>query len=273
MSPKPFKLAMIQMEVRGGELERNLEQALKQIAEAASQGAEVILLPECLDLGWTHPSSQTLAEPIPEGRPCQRLAEAAQKHEVYICSGLTEKQGEKIYNSAVLINPQGELLLKHRKLNELEIGHAYYAQGDGLQVAQTEFGTIGVMICADGFATGQVISRSLCYMGADVILSPCAWARPADHDNELDPYGSVWRESYKPVAARFSTAIFGTSNVGPITDGPWKGRKCVGCSLAIDANGDEMFQGPYGEACILYAEVIPKERPTRGTGWGTPIPL
>ena len=273
MTPLPFKLAMIQMEVRGGDPGRNLERAVDQISEAASQGAQIILLPECLDLGWTHPSSQIMAEPIPEGLPCTTLSMAAKKHQVFICAGLTEKDDTAVYNSAVLINPEGEVILKHRKLNELEIGHDYYAQGDRLNVAKTEYGTIGLMICADGFANDQVISRSLCYMGADVILSPCAWARPADHDNEADPYGTVWRESYQPVAKTFSTAIFGTSNVGLITAGPWEGRKCVGCSLAIDANGEEMFQGPYGEECILYAEVAPQPRPARGTGWGSPIPL
>lgn len=273
MKPKPFKLAMIQMEVRGGDPEWNLEHACMRIEEAAQHGADVVLLPECVDLGWTHPSSQTMAESIPDGGPFEVLASAAQNHQIYLCCGLTEKDGDRVYNAAVLINPEGALILKHRKLNELEIGHAFYAQGDRLNVAETEFGTFGMMICADGFANDQVITRSLCYMGADVILSPCAWARPAEHDNEKDPYGTVWRESYIPVAKTFSTAIFGASNVGPITAGPWEGRKCVGCSLAIGADGEELFQGPYGKDCILYAEVVPHQRPTRGTGWGTPIPI
>ena len=210
-----------------------------------------------------------LAEPIPDGAPCQALSQAAQKNEVYVCAGLTEQDGEKVFNAAVILDPTGEVILKHRKLNELDIGHDTYAQGDGLNVVETEYGTLGLMICADAFAKDQVIARALCYMGADVILSPCAWARPADHDNEEDPYGTVWRDSYIPVAKEFSAAIFGTSCVGWIQDGPWKGRKCVGSSLAIDAAGNELFQGPYGpEAeCILYADVIPIERPGRGTDW------
>ena len=80
-----------------------------------------------------------------------------------------------MFNAAVIINPAGKVLLKHRKLNELFIGHEHYAQGDRLNVVDTEYGTFGLMICADGFAKDQVIARSLCYMDADVILSPCAW--------------------------------------------------------------------------------------------------
>jgi len=57
MPTRPFKLALIQMLVEGGALEANVERAVSRIAEAASCGADVALLPECMDLGWTDPSS------------------------------------------------------------------------------------------------------------------------------------------------------------------------------------------------------------------------
>jgi predicted amidohydrolase len=246
-----------------------MDHAVELILEAASQGADLALLPECADLGWTHPSSRVLAAGIPEGRPCKKLASAARENLIYVCCGLTEKCGDDVYNSAVLIDKDGTVLCQHRKLNELDIGHAYYALGDRLNVCQTEFGTIGLMICADGFAEDRVLARSLCYMGADIILSPCAWAVPGNHDNVRDPYGDVWRSSYIPVAREFSTAILGVSNVGEIDAGPWSGKKCIGCSLAIGPSGDEILQGPYGvdAECILYAEIQPIPRPARGTGW------
>ena len=55
---------------------------------------------------------------------------------------------------AVLLDPEGRMLLHHRKLNELEIGHTCYDQGDRLGVVQTSVGTMGLMICADAFARG-----------------------------------------------------------------------------------------------------------------------
>ena len=103
------------------------------------------------------------------------------------------------------------------------------------------------MICADGFAPGQSISRTLALMGARTILSPCAWAVPADHDNAREPYGQLWLDNYCPVAREFGVAIAGVSNVGPITAGPWQGRKCIGSSLLIGRDGTEMARGPYGE--------------------------
>ena len=269
MKPKAFKLALVQMQVKGGDKVWNLHHAVELISEAAAHGAEVALLPECMDLGWTHPSSLTMAEEIPDGDVCKALRQVAKQKAIYVCSGLTEKSGSQVFNTAVIIDNHGEVLCKHRKLNELDIGHAYYAQGDRLNVVETEFGTLGVMICSDGFAKDHVLSRSLCYMGADVILSPSAWAVAGNHDNTKEPYGVTWREAYLPVAKEFSTAIFSVSNVGPITDGPWKGRKCIGCSLAVASSGKEMLQGPYGidAECVLYVDVEPVQRPARGTAW------
>lgn len=264
-----FKVALIQMCVRGGEKEANLARARGLIAEAAANDARLAVLPEAMDLGWTHPSSKSEAEPVPAGTPCRALAEAAAESGVYVCAGLTEAAGEHVFNTAVIIDAHGQVIATHRKLNELEIGHPFYDQGDRLQVAETELGTMGLMICADGFAKDCVISRSLGYMGADVIVSPCAWAMDADHDNQREPYGELWRGVYKPVAKEFAMWILGVSNVGPIEAGPWAGRKCIGCSLVIGPDGEEVLQGPYGADAetILYVDVEPRERPTRGCGW------
>jgi predicted amidohydrolase len=264
-----FKLALIQMRVEGGRKDANLVRARKMIAAAAEGGARMALLPEALDLGWTHPSAKTEAEAIPGGGPCRALREVAREKRIYVCAGLTERAGAAVFNAAVIISPDEEVILHHRKLNELDIGHKFYAQGDRLGVCYTELGTLGLMICADGFAKGEVISRSLCYMGADIILSPSAWAVTADHDNVNEPYGALWRRVYKPVAKGFSVYIASASNVGPITGGPWQGRKCIGCSLVIGPDGEEIMQGPYGEGAevILYADICPVERPARGGDW------
>lgn len=272
-SEQSFKIALVQMLVSGGEKEQNLRRAESAINEAAVQGAALVLLPETLDLGWTHPSAKDQAEAIPGGEPFMRLSSAARQHAVFVCAGLTEQDQDQVFNTAVLIDDSGQLLLKHRKLNELDIGHEYYCQGDRLNVAHTPFGTIGVMICADGFARGQVLSRALCYMGADIILSPSAWARPATHDNLADPYGPVWRDAYFPVAREFSVWFASASCVGPMTAGPWSGRNCIGCSMVVDAQGREVLQGPYGPSAstILYADIRLTSRPARGTLWQTRI--
>ena len=194
------------------------------------QRAQVVVLPEAMTTGWTDSSTAKLADEIPTGETCRFLGQLAAKHRLFLCSGIVERNEDRVFNSAVLLGPDGRLLLHHRKIYELEIGHGCYAQGDRLSVAQTPLGCMGVMICADAFAPGQVISRTLGLMGAEIILSPCAWAVPAEHDNAKEPYGQLWRDNYAPVAHDFGMWIAGVSNVGPITNGPWAGRKCIGCS-------------------------------------------
>ena len=255
-----MKLCLAQMLVDPGAREANLDRAEARIREAAGRGAEVVLLPECLDLGWTHPSARELATSIPDGNSCQRLVAAARRHRVIVSAGLVERAEDRLFNAAVLVSPAGELLLHHRKIHELDFGRELYATGDRLGVADTPLGRIGLMICADGFAPGQVISRALVMMGAQIILSPCAWAVPANHDNEREPYGQLWLDNYGVVCRDTGVTIAGCSNVGPITAGPWAGRRCIGCSLVLGKGAEPLARGGYGEQAD---ELILVELPLR----------
>ncbi len=264
-----FRAALIQMRVEGGQPAANLDRALALIDQAARRGCQLVVLPECMPLGWTHPSARQAAEPVPGGLVFERLRQAALKQRLYVCSGLVERSGERLYNSAILLNPDGELLLRHRKINELDIGHDLYALGDQVQTVETPLGRLGLMICADAFVRGQAISRTLGFMGAQVILSPSSWAVPADHDHDREPYGQLWLDNYCPVARDFALWIIGVSNVGWITGGPWQGRRCIGCSLVVGPDGKAVLQGRYGVDAeeILVAEIEPQPRPAQGTGW------
>jgi len=258
------------MRVEAGNVEVNREHAASLVKQAADAGAQVVLLPECCDVGWTDPQTRTLADEVPGGGTFQALAAVARETRAYVCAGLVERSGERVYNAAVLISPEGDLLLLHRKLNELDIGHPYYDQGDRLGVVDTEFGRIGTMICADAFARNESITRTLGYQGADIILSPCAWAVPPGFDNLETPYGGTWTGCYGRVAKDFKLWIAGVSNVGPIPGGPWAGHACIGCSLVVDSRGEPFIQLPYGEDAetVEVIDVETVERPARGTGWG-----
>ena len=264
-----LKLAMAQMLVEGGEKEANLKRAADKIKEAATNSADIVLLPEAMDLGWTHSSAKTLAEPIPGGTTFQVLSKAAKENKVYVCAGIIEKDGGRIFNSAVLIDREGKLLLKHRKINELDIAHDVYGQGDRINVCETEFGTIGLLICADATAKDNILTRSLGYLGADLILLPSAWAVEPTHDNSENPYGGLWLNAFNPVCKEFNLNIAAVSNVGEITDGPWEGWYCIGNSIFIGNNGDPVTVLPYGKSAdtIVYQDVVLLERPGRGTTW------
>ncbi len=265
------RVAMAQMKVEWGEAERNLAHAAELVEEGAARGCQVVVLPECLDIGWTHPDTARLAEPIP-GPHSDALAEAAQRCDVWLVAGLTERDEDLVYNAAVLISPDGEIALKHRKINVLEIAQTFYAIGDRLGVARTPLGVIGVNICSDSFPTSLVLAHSQARMGARAILSPCAWAVEADHDNRKDPYGGYWENAYTTVARLYDIPFVGVSNVGWIGGGPWEGRKCIGCSLAVSRDGCILVKAPYGEDAevVIPVDLEVTPMPVKGTaipGW------
>ena len=250
-------LALAQLRVEPGAREATLAHALRRIDEAARHGADLILLPEALPLGWMAADTRECAEAIPDGPTCAAFREAAARAGVLVCAGLVERAGEHVFNAAVLIDADGRVVLHHRKLNELDIAQDMYARGDRLAVVDTNLGRIGLMICADAFAEGEVVSRTLALMGARLIVSPCAWAVPPDHDQSRASYGGLWRRCYGTVAREHGMWIAGASNVGAITSGPWAGHTCIGCSLVVGPDGEPHLEGPYGEDAdaLLYVEV------------------
>jgi predicted amidohydrolase len=263
---KRIRVAMGQILVEGGQPERNLRRAEQMTEAAARKGCDVIVLPECLDAGWTHPSTRQVAEPIP-GLVADRLCRVASQYRIHLVAGITERAGDRIFNAAVLIDSSGEILLVYRKINVLDIAQDLYSIGDRLGVVETDLGTIGVNICADNFSESAALGHALARMGAQMILSPCAWAVPAEHDNDHEPYGGIWRNSYTNLARLYEMPMVGVSNVGWLDAGPWQGRKCIGCSLAVDGNGKVAAEASYGEAAeqLLTVELRLHARDVTGT--------
>jgi len=112
------------------------------------------------------------AEPIP-GPSTQRLGEKARAHHMYVVAGLTERDGRRLYNTAVLIDRQGNVAGRYRKVylprEEIEGG---LTPGDAYAVFTTDFGRIGIMICWDAeYGDG---ARAMALQGAEVLLVPAA---------------------------------------------------------------------------------------------------
>jgi predicted amidohydrolase len=260
-----MRLGLGQLLVEGGRPHENLARAESMIGRAADAGCRLVVLPECLDFGWTDPSARDGAQPIP-GLHSDRLAAAAQANGIHVVAGLVERAGDRLYNAALLIGPQGTTLWHHRKLNELDIGRELYATGDRLGVVETELGTIGVCICADNYWDSRAVGHVLCRMGAQLILSPSAWAVVPDHDEQRDPYGDDWLPSFTELARLYDVTVIGVSNVGMMTGGPWAGRPCIGKSLAVGPGGEVLAWGPYGVDAEALVIVDVDLRPPIGHG-------
>ena len=251
---------MAQTLVVPGAVDDNLGRAVAAIEAAGLAGCDAVVLPECFDLGWTFPGARDLARPIP-GPASERLGAAAASAGLVVVAGLTERDGDRTYNSAVLFGADGTLLAKHRKINELDFARELYSPGTSLQVAETSVGVIGVSICADNAYPTLALGRALAAMGAEILLSPCAWAVPPDFDNSVRAYGDEWVTAYGALARETGMPVVGVSNVGPVVGGEWDGWACIGASLAVGSDGEVILQAPFGDAAEALLTV---EIPLRG---------
>mgnify|MGYP001224700682 FL=1 len=78
---------------------------------AYEENCDILLLPECLDLGWTHPSAKDEATSIP-GKWSDMICNAAAKNNIWVCAGLTEQHCNKTYNSVILCDGSKNIILK-----------------------------------------------------------------------------------------------------------------------------------------------------------------
>ena len=246
MDPRTLRIGMAQMLVVPGATEDNLSRAVAMIHAAARQNCAIVVLPECLDVGWTSTTAGELAHPIP-GPFSDRLCEAAASAGVIVVAGLTERDGGRLFNAAILVGADGAILAKHRKINELGFARKVYDAGTSLRVVATEHGVIGVNICADNAFPSLALGRALAAMGADILLSPCAWAVPPGFDNTVRPYGDEWVTAYGALARETGMPVVGVSNVGPVVGGEWDGWRCIGASLAVGSDGEVVVQAPFGD--------------------------
>lgn len=254
-----IRIGMGQLLVEGTEPERNFERAAKLVRQAKVQGCDLVLLPETIDFAWTHPDALRGSQPIP-GEYSRFFCALARETGMYLCIGLTEKIDNKNFNTALLIDRQGNIIHKYRKINLLTVEFPYYEVGNGLGVVDTEFGKIGLNICADNYLPSISIGHALAQMGAQIILSPSSWTVDYHVTEEDDPYADKWLKPFSILAKLYDLVVVSTTSVGYIVGGPYEGKKMVGCSLAVGKTGI-LAQGQFNEFAgeLVVAEFeIPK---------------
>ena len=174
---KIVRLAAVHYRPREGKTAmEKCEQFAPLIAQAAEQKADLVVLPETLTYYGSGFDYVDAAEPIP-GPSTQYFAGLAKQHDLYVVAGLLERDGHLVYNVAVLIGPNGEIVGKYRKVclprSEIEGG---ITPGNDYPVFDTRFGKVGMMVCYDGFF--PEVARGLSNRGADVIAWPVWGCNP-----------------------------------------------------------------------------------------------
>jgi N-carbamoylputrescine amidase len=170
------KVAALQMEPRIGDKDHNVEATLKIIDEAGAQGARLMVLPELCNTGYIFNSREeafALSEEVPEGPTTQEWIKAAQKHNAYICAGINEREGNHLYNSVVVVGPEG-YIGTYRKTHLWNEEKMWFEPGNlGFPVFSLPFGKIGCRICYDVWF--PEVTRILAAQGADIICDCTNW--------------------------------------------------------------------------------------------------
>lgn len=174
---RTVRLAAVHYQPRGGKTPMdNVRLFEPLIREAADKRADLVVLPETLDYYGLGKSYAEVAAPIP-GPATEFFAALAKKHNLYIVAGLLERDGHLVYNTAVLLAPNGSLAGKYRKVSlprgEIAGG---IAPGKDYPIFETRFGKLGMMICYDGFF--PEVARQLTNNGAEVIAWPVWGCNP-----------------------------------------------------------------------------------------------
>lgn len=139
-------------------------------AKVAEGGADIVLLPEGAPLVGTGKKYVDVAESVP-GTVTARLGALAKRKRAWVVAGVLEREGKAVYNTAVLLDREGRVAGKYRKVylprEEYEGG---LTPGDDYPVFDTDFGRVGLMICWDVQYADP--ARALALRGAELVLMP-----------------------------------------------------------------------------------------------------
>lgn len=153
-----------------GEIQRNLSRVSERVIRTE---CDLLVLPELFATGYQFVSRsevEALAEPVPDGPTTRHLSELARDRNMYLVAGLPERVGTHLYNSAVLVGPNG-LIGCYRKTHLFFEETVLFSPGDtGFQVWDLGQVRIGVMICFDWFYPES--TRTLALKGADIVCHP-----------------------------------------------------------------------------------------------------
>ena len=213
--------------------------ATAAVRHLASEGCDVVLLPELWPCGYDPRTLATDAEVAAEsldGPRLGRLAALAAESGVLLCAGSLPERGRDgaVYNTAVLLSAGGDLLLTHRKTHLYPpLEPAIFAPGSVLASVTTtpELGTVGLAVCFDG--DFPETARGLRLAGASVVLLPAAYETAA----------ATWWDTLYPANALANGQWWVMAN----QHGDNGGLELLGGSQVIAPDGTVAVAAPRGK--------------------------
>jgi predicted amidohydrolase len=262
------RIAIGQIVCLDGDRVGNLARIGNAVEEARRGGADIVCLPEMALLGWVNPDAHKRAHPIP-GKDSEALCRVARDHRVHLCVGLAEKEGDRLHDTALLIDDAGQILMKHRKIKlaEKEADRLHdtalliddagqillkhrkinllaelmtppYTPGQEVRVAETKLGRIGLLICADTHEP-EILAR-MAELEPKLVLVPYGYAA---REEAWPGHGKALEKVVVNTAKTVGAAAIGTNLIGQISHGPWRGMTYGGHSVAAEKTGRILATG------------------------------
>lgn len=248
---EPFRVAAVQMDVRLGDAARNLSRMGDFAAEAARQGAKLVVFPECALTGYCFDSREEaarFAEPLP-GPATAAIEAFCRELGIHAVFGLIERaapqttgRSERIFNALALVGPNG-LLARYRKVHMPHLGLDHFADpGDRpFEVHATPLCRLGMSICYDGAFPES--ARALALAGAELIVLPTNWPRGAE---EFALYGINTRALENVVYYLSADRV-----------GEERGFRFIGLSRIVDPYGRTLAEADGSSEAVILATVDP----------------
>ena len=260
-----MRVALVQINSRHDK-EANLRRADELIDEAARTGARVVALPEYVNYLGPRDGHEEVAETVP-GPITERFAAKAKQHGIYLLGGsIHERTGTpgKYYNTSVLIDPNGDIAAKYRKIHLFDIdltGNVSANEsetilpGDEIVTAEIDGHTVGLTICYD--LRFPELYRLLALRGAEVLFVPAAFTMFTGKDH--------WHTLLKARAIENQAFVIAPGQVGAHEPND---ARCYGHSIAVDPWGTVLADSPDKEGVITadldfeYLAKLRKELPS-----------
>lgn len=240
-----MKIAAVQMDIKIGQVDLNLSAIEARLRKAASNGAKLVVFPECAVTGYCFNNldeALPFAQPVP-GPATERLSAVCAEMDVFAIFGMLERDGDRVFNAAVLTGPLG-VVGSYRKTHLPFLGvdqHVNY--GDrSFDVHQAGCVNVGMNICYD--SAFPEASRCLTLLGADLIALPTNWPPGAEC-----VAGHVLNTRAMENAVYFAAA----NRVGEE-----RGFRFIGLSRICAPDGSTLAASEDDSETILYAEIDPE---------------
>lgn len=234
----------------------NLNLMVRMAQTAADAGADVVLFPEAALTGLINVDDPgrdlPLGQPVP-GPATETLAAVAQAHKLWLGMGLLERDGARLYDTAVLLSPAGAIALKYRRITPGWHGRhadpAVYGHGTGVPVLRTPWGRLAFLLCGDLFDDELV--HHVRALELDFLLLP--FARSFD-DGVCDQVR--WdQEELGAYAARIRIVGVTTLLVNYLDAGDLKDDNSFGGAWLVSSAGEVLAQYSLGHIGLLLVEM------------------